>query len=94
MVDKLVQSQDMDEFQDMSIKFAEYIHVITPKMKKVIKELHENGIKCGIALFGETIFSMIPKEKENKVLEILEKYSDGIIIKSELDDVGARVLYN
>ncbi len=47
-----------------------------------------------IALFGETIFSMIPKEKENKILEILEKYSDGIIIKSELDDTGARVLYN
>ena len=44
--------------------------------------------------FGETIFSMIPKEKENKVLEILKKYSDGIIIKSELDDVGARVLHN
>ena len=37
---------------------------------------------------------MIPKEKENKVLEILKKYSDGIIIKSELDDVGARVLHN
>ena len=37
---------------------------------------------------------MIPKENENKVLKILEKFSDGIIIKSELDDTGARVLNN
>jgi len=63
-------------------------------MQKIVNDLSENNIKCGIALFGETIFSMIPKEKENKVLEILEKYSDGVIIKSELDNAGARVLHN
>ena len=91
MVEKLVQSQDMDEFQDMSIKFAEYIHVITPKMNKVIKELHENGIKCGIALFGETIFSLVTKEKKQTVLEILKKYDDGIIITSRIDNSGARL---
>ena len=91
MVEKLVQSQDMGEFQDMSIKFAEYIHVITPKMNKVIEELHENGIKCGIALFGETIFSLITKEKKQTVLEILKKYDDGIIITSRIDNSGARL---
>ena len=37
---------------------------------------------------------MIPKEDEDRVLEILQKYSDGIVIKSELDNNGARVLYN
>jgi len=91
MVQKLVKSQDMDEFQDMSIKFAKYIHVITPKMNKVIKDLHDNGIKCGIALFGETIFSLIPKDKKQKALEILKKYDDGIIITSRIDNSGARL---
>jgi pantoate kinase len=91
MVEKLVQSQDMDEFQDMSIKFAQYIHVITPKMNEVIKELHDNGIKCGIALFGETIFSLVTKEKKQTVLEILKKYNDGIIITSRIDNSGARL---
>jgi hypothetical protein len=37
---------------------------------------------------------MIPKEKENVVLQILEKYTNGIIIRSKLDEHGARVLYN
>ena len=91
MVEKLIQSQDMDEFQDMSIKFAQYIHVITPKMNRVVKELHNNGIKCGIALFGETIFSLVTKEKKQTVLEILKKYDDGIIITSRIDNSGARL---
>ena len=94
MVNKLLESKNYEHFQEMSLEFAKYVDVMTPRMQKVVNELSKNNIKCGIALFGETIFSMIPKEKENKVLEILEKYSDGIIIKSELDDVGARVLYN
>ena len=81
----------MDEFQDMSIKFAQYIHVITPKMKEVIKELHDNGIKCGIALFGETIFSLVPKDKKQKALKILKKYDDGILITSRIDNSGARL---
>jgi len=91
MVQKLVKSQDMDEFQDMSIKFAKYIHVITPNMNKVIKDLHDNEIKCGIALFGETIFSLVPKDKKQKALEILKKYDDGIVITSRIDNSGARL---
>jgi len=91
MVKKLIESQDMDEFQDMSVKFAQYIHVITPKMKKVIKELNDNGIKCGIALFGETVFSLVTKDKKQKTLEILRKYDDGIIITSRIDNSGARL---
>ena len=94
MVNKLLESKNYEHFQEMSLEFAKYVDVMTPRMQKVVNELSKNNIKCGIALFGETIFSMIPKEKENKILEILEKYSDGIIIKSELDDTGARVLYN
>jgi len=67
---------------------------MTQRMQKLVNELSKNNIKCGIALFGETIFSMIPQEKENEVLGIMQKYSDVIIIKSELDNDGARVLLN
>ena len=35
-------------------------------------------------------FSMVPQEKEEDALRIMQKYPDGIIIKSELDNDGAR----
>jgi len=94
MVNKLLESKDYDNFQDMSLEFAKYINVITPRMQKLIEELSLNGIKSGIALFGETVFTMIPKISKNKVLDILKKYPEGKIIMSQLDVQGARVLNN
>ena len=94
MVNRLLESKNYEHFQDMSLEFAKYVQVMTLRMEKLIQELASNGIKCGVALFGETVFTMIPKEKEKYVLQILEKYSEGIIIRSELDNLGARVLSN
>ena len=94
MVNRLLESKNYKHFQDMSLEFAKFVDVITPRMQKLVNDLSKNNIKCGIAFFGETVFSMIPKEDEDRVLEILQKYSDGIVIKSELDNNGARVLYN
>jgi pantoate kinase len=91
MVTKLEQSKNIIEFQDMSLEFAKYVNVITPKMTRVISDLNKNGINCGVAMFGETVFSLVPKSKEGKVIEILKKYDDGIIITSKIDNVGARV---
>jgi pantoate kinase len=92
MVDKLVQTKDIDQFHDYSVEFADYVNIITPKMRMVIEDLKRHGIKCGIALFGETIFALIPQILEEKVLGVLEKYNDGIIIKSKIDELGARLV--
>ena len=94
MVNKLLELQDPDSFQDMSLEFAKYVNVVTPRMQKLIDELSENGIKSGVALFGETVFSMVSKDSESKVLEIFKKFPEGKIIISELDLQGARVLSN
>lgn len=94
MVDKLLESKNYVKFQDMSLEFARYVNVMTPRMEKLIEELSLNGIKSGVALFGETVFSMVPKEFEEKVLEIVKKYPEGKIITSQLDVQGARVLKN
>ena len=91
MVKKLIESNDTEEFQDMSVKFAKYVNVITPKMNQVINLLHKNGIKCGVALFGETVFSLVTKDEKNKVKEILKQFDDGLIITSKIDNSGARL---
>jgi pantoate kinase len=91
MVNKLLETNDSNDFQDMSVEFAKYVQVMTPRMERVISDLQSNGIKCGVALFGETIFSIIPAELESKVLEILSKYQEGIIINSKIDNTGARL---
>ena len=91
MVQKLIESNNTEEFHDMSLKFAKYINVITPKMNQVINLLHKNRIKCGVALFGETIFSLVTKDEKNEVKKILEQFDDGLIITSKIDNSGARL---
>ena len=90
MVTRLLKSRDQLEFLDMSLEFAKYVNVITPQMQQVIDDLHYNGFKSGVAMFGETIFTLVPKTRESQVMKILEKY-DGMIIKTEIDKSGARV---
>jgi len=90
MVNKLIKSRDYLEFLDMSLEFAKYVRVVTPKMDDVINDLQNNGIKCGVAMFGETVFTLVPKSKEVQVMKILKKY-DGIVIKSGIDKSGVRV---
>ena len=75
----------------MSVEFAKYVEVMTPKMDSVISELNGIGVKCGVALFGETVFTLIPEEKEERVLEVLRKYDNNIILQTEIDNVGARL---
>ena len=91
MVTKLEKSKNIIEFQDMSLEFAKYVNVITPKMARVISDLTKNGINCGVAMFGETVFSLVPKSKVDKVIGVLKKYDDGIVITSKIDNVGARI---
>ena len=91
MVKKLIESNDTEEFQDMSVKFAKYVNVVTPKMNQVINLLHKNGIKCGVALFGETVFSLVTKDEKNKAKALLKQFNDGLIITSKIDNSGARL---
>ena len=90
MVDKLLESRNYQDFLDMSLEFAKYVDVITPKMDSVIKDLQSNGFKCGVAMFAETVFTLVPKSKEDQVMKTLKKYG-GIVIQSKIDKSGARV---
>ena len=79
------------DFQDMSLEFAKHVGVVTPNIKKTTDALHKAGIKCGVALFGETIFAMVDSETEKSAISILENFKECQIIKSRIDTNGARL---
>lgn len=96
MITKLKKSKDYGDFQTMSLEFANYVGVITLRMKEIIKKLHDENIKCGVALFGETIFCMTEADSmaEKRVEQIFRQYDKGMVIKSKIDERGARLLHN
>lgn len=92
MVNELLKTKNFNDFQDMSIRFSRFIQFMTPRMEKLVNEFHKNKIKCGVALFGETVFTLIESKQEKKVLEILKNYPNSIIIKSKIDNDGVRLI--
>lgn len=91
MVDRLRTTRRWDQFEDMSLEFARYVKIITPRMQAVVDELKSNGIKCGVALFGQTVFALTHNDTQ-KILDIVSRYKDAVIINSEIDQLGARII--
>ena len=94
MIGRLRRSRDYAHFEDMSLEFAEYVGVVTPRMRRVISALRGAGIRCGVALFGETIFCMVEAgdAAEARAEQILRNCGSGHVIKSRIDRRGARPL--
>jgi len=39
MVNRLLESKDYEHFQDMSLEFAKYVDVMTPRMQRIVDKL-------------------------------------------------------
>lgn len=91
MVDRLARTWDVRDFQEMSVEFARRINVMTPRMESVAGELRRRGVDCGVALFGETIFALTDSRREIDSLDVRGRYGDAILLRSRVDNAGARL---
>ena len=90
MVAELAGSSDRNRFADMSARFARHIDVITPPMREIMDRLGGCGIRSGVALFGQTVFALVGRGAEGRVLEIIRPYG-GLVVSAGIDNAGARL---
>ena len=91
MVRVLEAKDGTDRFCDMSLEFAEFVNVITPRMRQLIERYHNAGIRCGVALFGETVFALVPSQRAGEARRLAAD-AGAIAIQSGLDGGGARCI--
>ena len=91
MLKKLRVSKDIDEFLRMSYQFAQSLGLTKLRCKEPLESLKSHRIEAGIALFGETIFTIVPSDKVNYVKQYLKDF-EGTLIVCNIDNTGARVL--
>lgn len=92
MVKQFQASKDIYHFQDMSIEFGRHVGIITERLSRVIEELRDEGIKCGIAFFGETIFTIIKESEISRVQKIASRYDTARVITTQIDHKGPRLI--
>ena len=89
MVAELGRNPDTETFQRLSMEFARKAGTITPQMEAGAGALERAGYPCGVAMLGGTIFSMVPRDEADGVMEALRPYEP---VLTGIDQMGARAV--
>jgi len=91
MLTKLSASKSIDEFLKMSYRFAETLGLTEGRCKEPIAALKTRGIQSSVALFGQTVFTVVSQEMADGAARVLREFG-GTLIVCNIDMTGARVL--
>jgi pantoate kinase len=91
MLTKLSASKSVDDFLKMSRRFAEMLGLAEGRCKRPIAALKARGIESSVALFGQTVFTVILQARADEAAAALREFG-GTLIVCSIDSAGARVL--
>lgn len=94
LVDDLVRKPNVLKFLEFSRSFAESTSLTSERVKRVLTDADGRGFVCSMAIFGETVFSLVRQNEVEELLKIFRKHKQSQygIIKAEIDFKGARIL--
>lgn len=91
MLRRLSESRDVDEFLEMSFAFAQTLGLTDGVCRGPIEALAAKGFKSSVALFGHTVFTIVPEGRAGEAAKALAGFG-GTILVCNIDGRGARVL--
>jgi pantoate kinase len=91
MLSKLSGSRSVDGFLRMSREFAETLGLTGGRCKEPIAALKGSGIESSVALFGQTVFTLVPQARTKEARDALKGFG-GTLLICNVDNNGARVL--
>lgn len=91
MLEHLAESRDVNEFLNMSFKFAQTLGLTDGLCRAPLQALSAGGFSASVALFGQTVFTLVPEDRAGEAASILSKF-EGAVLACGIDGTGARVL--
>jgi pantoate kinase len=91
MLKKLSESRSVDDFLKMSHEFAGTLGLTEGRCKEPIEALRVRGIEASVALFGQTVFTLVPQARAKEARDALKGFG-GTLLVCNVDSNGARVL--
>lgn len=94
LVDGLTRQPSISNFMEFSRKFAEHVGLVSNRLRKVLREADGAGLRCSMAMLGETVFSIVKRDQVEEIHEIFSKHapSERHVIIADVDFEGARLL--
>ena len=91
MLEKLSVTRKIGDFLKMSRQFAETIGLTEGICKAPMGALRAKGFDASVALFGETVFTLVPKARSKEARDALKGFG-GTLFACRVNSGGARVL--
>lgn len=91
MLQRLSETRKVEDFLVMSRKFAGTLGLTDGICKGPIEALAAKGFESSVALFGETVFTLVPRSMSKDASNALTGFG-GTLIACGIDSDGARVL--
>ena len=91
MLSKLSASRSVEDFLKLSRKFAETLSLTKGRCKAPIAALKAKGFESSVALFGQTVFTVVSQARVNEATDALREFG-GTLIVCNIDSTGAIVL--
>jgi pantoate kinase len=93
MLNDIRKSKNINDFLKMSYDFSSALRLTKGVCGGPIERLKSQGFYCGVALFGKTIFTIVPSNEVKNVVESLERFT-GKLIVANIDTQGARMVHS
>lgn len=93
MLERLNVSRNIYDFLDLSFDFSNRLGLIRGRCGALIARLKSQGFGCSVALFGDTIFSIVHSSNVDNVINCL-RGNGGRLLICGIDHHGARLIDN
>jgi pantoate kinase len=91
LLNRLKAMDSVEEFLDASFEFVEDLGLAKGPCEGPIEAIKSAGFKCSVALYGQTVFTIVRSEKTKQVRSCLNDFK-GTLIESNVDPFGARMI--
>ncbi|MFQ6134741.1 MAG: pantoate kinase [Nitrososphaerales archaeon] len=93
LLDLFLADRSVESFLNLSNRFSQVLG-LSPRLQGILKEARDAGFVCGVALFGETVFTLIKPSEVEDLKQIFMKHTvnGSSILVSRMEDRGARLL--
>jgi len=92
IIKNFLSNPDSGNFLKLSQQFAFRIGRVSETARAIIDEGAKRGLTCSVAMFGETIFSLVSDNSSHLLRELFEDFSsDGSVVFSHISEGGARI---
>lgn len=94
LVDELETEPQVSKFMELSRSFAESTSLTSERVRKILADADDEGFVCSMAIFGETVFSVVRQDEAKDLLKIFRRHKQRQydVISAQIDFKGARIL--